>query len=199
MTSIDRRRLLTRGAIGGAALTLTSAAALASVGEDAEVIRLGNGCLGHVAEVARLAKPKNAAYRKVWAAVKRQPRWRVMGIWQNPMNLVWHARARDFNQKVENRVFPLSAKTEKAAEQEALELDRQMERDFMASFDAWCAELGKLDCAVKALSEARAITPAGFRMKAAVIVAAESAFGGDDIEELWRIEDLQDSLLADLS
>lgn len=67
------------------------------------------------------------------------------------------------------------------------------------AFDAWCAKLGKLDCAVKALSEARAITPAGFRMKAAVIVAAESAFGGDDIEELWRIEDLQDSLLADLS
>jgi hypothetical protein len=42
MTSIDRRALLTRGAIGAAALTLTSAAALASVSEDTEVIRLGN-------------------------------------------------------------------------------------------------------------------------------------------------------------
>ena len=42
MTSIDRRMLLTRGAIGGAALTLTSGAALASVSEDAEVIRRGN-------------------------------------------------------------------------------------------------------------------------------------------------------------
>ena len=211
MTSIDRRMLLTRGAIGSAALTLTGGAALASVGEDAEVIRLGNGCLGHIAEVARLAKPKKAAYRKVWAAVKRQPRWRVTGIWQNPLNLVWHARACDLNQKVENRIFPLSAKTEKAAEQEALELDRQMERDFRARFDtaskrhgrgraydAWCAELGKLDCAVKALSEAHAITPVGFRVKVAVIVAAEDAFR-DDIEELWRIEDLRDSLLADLS
>ena len=113
--------------------------------------------------------------------------------------------------EVENRIFPLSAKTEKAAEQEALELDRQMERDFRARFDtaskrhgrgrahdAWCAELGKLDCAVKALSEAHAITPVGFRVKVAVIVAAEDAFR-DDIEELWRIEDLRDSLLADLS
>ena len=49
-------------------------------------------------------------------------------------------------------------KTEKAAEQEAIELDRQMERDFTASFDTaskrhgrgqaydgWCAELGKLE------------------------------------------------------
>ena len=68
MTSIDRRMLLTRGAIGSAALTLTGGAALASVGEDAEVIRLGNGCLGHIAEVARLAKPKKAAYRKVFEA-----------------------------------------------------------------------------------------------------------------------------------
>jgi hypothetical protein len=112
---------------------------------------------------------------------------------------------------MENRSFPLSAKTEKAAALEGIELDRQMERDFTAKFDAaskrhnrdqvydaWCAELGKLDCAVKALSEAAAITPAGFRAKAAVIVAAKDAFG-DDIEELWRIEDLQDSLLADLS
>jgi hypothetical protein len=35
-------------------------------------------------------------------------------------------------------------------------------------------------------------------VKVAVIVAAEDAFR-DDIEELWRIEDLRDSLLADLS
>jgi hypothetical protein len=129
MTNIDRRSLLTRGAIGGAALTLTGGAALASIGDDAEVIRLGNGCLGHIAEVARLAKPKKAAYRKVWAAVKRLPRWRVMGIEQNPFDLVWHARASDFNQKVENRSFPLSAKTEKAAALEMIELDRQMDRE----------------------------------------------------------------------
>ena len=50
MTSIDRRMLLTRGAIGGAALTLTSGAALASVSEDAEVIRRGNECLGQFRE-----------------------------------------------------------------------------------------------------------------------------------------------------
>jgi hypothetical protein len=64
MTSIDRRMLLTRGAIGSAALTLTGGAALASVGEDAEVIRLGNGCLGHIAEVPRLAKAKEGCLSK---------------------------------------------------------------------------------------------------------------------------------------
>jgi hypothetical protein len=78
MTSIDRRMLLTRGAIGSAALTLTGGAALGW-----EMGVWGTSRKYH-------ASPKKAAYRKVWAAVKRQPRWRVTGIWQNPLNLVWH-------------------------------------------------------------------------------------------------------------
>jgi hypothetical protein len=43
MTSIDRRSLLARGALGGAALTLTGGAALASIGADVELLEHGEG------------------------------------------------------------------------------------------------------------------------------------------------------------
>jgi len=215
MTSIDRRMLLTRGAIGGAALTLTSGAALASVSEDAEVIRRGNECLGHIADTARLAKPKKEAYSKVWAGVKRKPRWQVMHVCFNQPDNSWYAKARDFWKMTNNppvcHMFPLSAQTEATAEREAVELDGKFNRDFDALFDvvskrvgreklydAWCAELNKLDGKLRSLAKTPAVTPKGFRMKAAVILAAERAFE-EDPEEFWRLEDLRDSLMADLA
>jgi hypothetical protein len=54
MTSIDRRSLLTRGALGGAALTLTSGAAFASTGEDAELLEHGERCKALALEMTRL-------------------------------------------------------------------------------------------------------------------------------------------------
>jgi hypothetical protein len=56
MTSIDRRSLLMRGAIGGAALTLTSGVAFASVGEDAKLVEHGERCKALALETARLRK-----------------------------------------------------------------------------------------------------------------------------------------------
>src|SRR6202521_3217411 len=123
MTSIDRRGLLTRGPIGAAALTLTSAA-LASVGDDTGVIRLGHECLGHIADTARVAKPKKEAYRKVWAAVKRKPRWQVMHVCFNQLDNSWYAKARDFGKMTNNTVchmFPLSAQIKAAAERETVD------------------------------------------------------------------------------
>ena len=65
-------------------------------------------------------------------------------------------------------------------------------------YDAWCAELYKLDGKLRSLAKTPAVTPKGFRMKAAVILAAERAFE-EDAEEFWRLEDLRDSLMADLA
>ena len=89
-------------------------------------------------------------------------------------------------------------------------IDGKFNRDFQAPFDvvskrvgrdklyaAWCAELNKLDGKLRSLAKTPAVTPKGFRMKA-VILAAERAFE-EDPEEFWRLEDLRDSLMADLA
>ena len=72
MTSIDRRVLLTHGAIGGAALTLTSAAALASVGEDAGLLEHGERCKALPLETTRLGKLFRKASERVEKHFSRQ-------------------------------------------------------------------------------------------------------------------------------
>ena len=137
-----------------------------------------------------------------------------MHVCFNQLDNSWYAKARDFGKMTNNTVchmFPLSAQIEAAAEREAVELDGKFNRDFQAPFDvvskrvgrdklyaAWCAELNKLDGKLRSLAKTPAVTPKGSRMKAAVILAAERAFE-EDAEEFWRLEDLRDSLMADLA
>jgi len=78
MTSIDRRSLLRRGAIGGAALALTSGAALASVGEDAELLRLWEEWRAQYARCGEANKIYTDAEEKVFDEIP--PRWSFAGI-----------------------------------------------------------------------------------------------------------------------
>lgn len=78
MTSIDRRSLLRRGAIGGAALALTSGAALASVGEDAELLRLWEKWRAPFARCGEANKIYTDTEEKVFDKIP--PRWSFAGI-----------------------------------------------------------------------------------------------------------------------
>jgi hypothetical protein len=214
-TQLGRRELLQRavavGAIAAVGLPMSVERGLAAAEtDDAAVLKLGNECLICASEVVRLAKPRKEAYRKVRAYVKRFPRWQVARLGRvEPKS--WYAEVSDFRGKLPNRRVPLIATSHEEAKAAFVKLDKALYREWNEHFelaskrygsdvlyDAWCAELSKLDRSVLALSKVQAATLTSVSIKARVIEGVKKALGEDSVE-VYRIEDLHDSLLADLT
>ena len=212
MTNIDRRALLTRGAIGGAALTLTSGAALASVGEDAELRQLWSEYQRQLPIVKAAIGPRQRAYKRVWTHMGKLPRWRLFdvyyGVWQGEKT--WIATSRDIaiDGKGEQRLVPLpTAKSEESAKRQAAAMDKaadaEWEKEFEyvsqkhnrnALYDRWVQESDKVQAIAKVMTATPAKGITGFRIKAAVIESLDRL--GDDYEV--DSEDLLESLFDDL-
>jgi hypothetical protein len=153
MTSIDRRMLLTRGAIGAAALTLTSAAALASVGEDAGLLEHGERCKALALETTRLRKlfrkvcerteeafyamaPERWSCRPGYAdagLVAPVPgvanAWQVFAVDLAPRWFATHLETEQ-PERLPTKWMPLKARSEAEAKSEADVLDRKLDKAF---------------------------------------------------------------------
>jgi hypothetical protein len=216
--TIGRRELLRGG--GVAALVVGAAAVVPFVAKandgieistspaaaDAKVMSLGEQCLKQIAEVRRVGEPCHALYEQCRDEEDRNARWRVYGAHFRPDGK-WYALARDFRQHESERWLPLSAKTEKAANKEACQLDARFFREHMeqwerisvkhnrhALYDAWAVEHSRLGRMVNRLARLRAATPEGINMKAIVIALARTVFD----EGFW-CEKLEESLMADIA
>jgi hypothetical protein len=145
--------LLTRGAIGGAALTLTSAAALASIGEDAELLEHGERCKALPLETTRLGKLfRKASERAEEAFFATAPErwscrlgsagaclvapvpgvanaWQVLAIDLAPR---WFAvfLGTEKTERLPTKWMRLKARSEAEAKSEADVLDRKLDKAF---------------------------------------------------------------------
>jgi hypothetical protein len=145
--------LLTHGAIGGAALTLTSAAALASVGEDAGLLEHGERCKALPLETTRLGKLfRKASERAEEAFFATAPErwscrlgsagaglvapvpgvanaWQVLAIDLAPR---WFAvfLGTEKTERLPTKWMRLKARSEAEAKSEADALDRKLDKAF---------------------------------------------------------------------
>jgi hypothetical protein len=121
MTSIDRRMLLTRGAIGGAVLTLTSGAAFALTGEDAELLRLWEEWKAQSARCGEANKIYSDAEEKVFDEIP--PRWSFASIEFFPYRALF-VSSRDGKDQLLVRSLP--AKSVEEAHQLKHELEAEL-------------------------------------------------------------------------